>query len=128
MADEKIINRSLVYICDNQFDCEIKKYFTDNKNVEKKENKIINKLKLAGILASHIVPFVTDSPIVWALSGIGYAMSPSSDSSSFENIFSIFKTNDTSDDAIQVIPIDYVEKCFKHDEIEQKVFQIFQLV
>lgn len=111
MAEEKIINRDIIYVCidgfDNELDNSMKNFFPD---IEKKSDsnnegsRVINSLKTVGtILALPVIP------IVGFISGFLSAIESS------------------HDDAIQFLPIKYIEKSFKHDAFETKGISNFSV-
>ena len=123
MSEEKKINRDIIYICEKQEKDE-KTGSSKILNTEKPKIKTIfgETASLAGAIVSAVTPFTIVGVVT---SVMGAAMS----SPDNEDIFKTqtYKKNNTMDDAIQNIPIDFAEEFFKHDDIKLKGFSNFSV-
>ena len=117
MADEKIINRDIIYICDEISNEKTNnQYFSENK----KDHSLLKfalgeTASIAGLLVSAFTPFEIAG---MATHVIGSSILNSENNKSFDS-----KTNNNTharDDAIQIIPINFAKEAFENDGFKIK--------
>ncbi len=122
MSDEKKINRDIIYICESDLG-DTTNNFTQTSNKEIKKTRLKSIIGEAAVIAGVVADTIT--PLGLVTSAIGSALTYSDRENTFAN-YSKSKTS-FKDDAIQFLPINYVEQYFNHDEIKLKGISNFSI-
>lgn len=123
MPEEKKINRDIIYIC-QKLPNEDKKNNSEKSDTDDKKSNVRNILGTTASIAGNVLMGTLGYSIAGvAISALGRVIAPSDDDSLFNDyVKDGYKTkkDNFTDDSIQILPINYAEEYFYHDDIKLK--------